>query len=206
MTADVNALIDRFLLMLKAQRNLSEHSIRAYAIDLTQFAAWLEKEQLAFDAIDHRIIRRYLANLTAAQYARSTINRRLSSTKTFYRWLVSTGQLAADPTSVISGPKQMRALPKLVRHDELERLLEEPKEVETPAELRDRALIELIYATGARISEVSSLKVGDIFGLLTHTAPEDFSFFSSSLSITRGRYPSVIFYLTCLIQCAASMA
>ena len=155
-------LIDRFLLMLRAQRNLSAHTIRAYASDLTQFMGWLERESLTIDTLTHRLLRRYLAELTTAQYARSTINRRLSSIKTFFRWLAETGYLSADPSSVVSGPKLARPLPKLVSHDELRRLLNEPTRPESPSELRDRALVELIYATGARISEVAALRIGDI--------------------------------------------
>ena len=157
-----DALVDRFLLVLKAQRNLSEHTIRAYASDLAQLNLWLERQGITIGTLDHRLVRRYLAELTAAQYARTTINRRLSSTKTFFKWLVNTGVLAADPTSIVSGPKIARTLPKLVSHDDLDRLLKEPEQPETPIEMRDRTLIELIYATGARISEMASLCVADV--------------------------------------------
>jgi len=158
----IDQLIDRFLNMLKAERNLSEHTIRAYATDLAQFARWLEREQIPLEDFSYRQTRRYLAELNAAHYARTTINRRLSSTKTFFKWLAGNGLLPADPTSVVSGPKLSKSLPKLVGNNELGRLLKEPAQLETPSDIRDRMLLELLYASGARISEVAALCLGDI--------------------------------------------
>ena len=167
----IGVLIDRFCVMLKAERNLSAHTIRAYRCDLSYLERWLEREELSITDLDHKGIRRFLAEMSQAQYARTTINRRLSAAKTFFKWLTANNQLPADPTSIISGPRRAHTLPKVIDHEELERLLEpslgapnanaQETQVahgaETPADMRDRTFVELLYATGARISEVAAL-------------------------------------------------
>ncbi|MDR2714976.1 MAG: tyrosine recombinase [Coriobacteriales bacterium] len=159
----MNELIDRFLQMLRAERNFSEHTVRAYATDLSQLDSWLKREELSIEDLSNQHIRRYLAELSEARYARTTINRRLSSTKTFFKWLVEGGHVKSDPSSIVSGPKLARSLPHTVSHDELVCLLKEPAEPESPSDLRDRTLVELLYASGARISEVAALRLADIF-------------------------------------------
>ncbi|MDR2492616.1 MAG: tyrosine recombinase [Coriobacteriales bacterium] len=161
------AFSDAFVASLTIERNFSQHTVKAYASDLAQFLDWLERAGASLDKADHRVMRRYLADLDSARYARATVNRRLSAVKSFYRWLVMRGHLASNPTTVVSGPKRLRTLPSLVSHDELERLLavvssDVPAAPETPTELRDRCLVELLYASGARVSEVAALALRDV--------------------------------------------
>jgi integrase/recombinase XerD len=154
-------LINNFLATLRAERNLSPHTLRAYASDLEGFTAWLGRQGLGLATIDHRGMRRFLAELDQAAYARTTINRRLSAIKTFFGWLVETGELAADPLSVVSGPKQPKSLPSVLNGEMLQRLLA-ISETDTTEGIRNQAFLELLYASGARISEVAGLARGDV--------------------------------------------
>ncbi|MDR1014242.1 MAG: tyrosine recombinase [Coriobacteriales bacterium] len=154
-------LIDGFLAALRVERNLSPHTVRAYATDLNDFAAWMEREQLALEAFEHKAARRYLAEMDRARYSRATINRRLSALRTFFAWLVEVAYLADDPLSVVSGPKPARRLPVTLTAQDVGRLLS-VSDVTTPLGLRNQALIELLYASGARISEVAGLSMGSV--------------------------------------------
>jgi integrase/recombinase XerD len=156
----LNALIDDFLAALRSERNYSPHTVRAYGCDLEQFALWLERQALAFDAIGHRDMRHYLAELNRAGYARSTMNRHLSAIKAFYAWLTDENVLDANPTSVVQGAKQPHKLPATLRPEDLDNLLVDHGD--TPSEIRDFTILELLYASGARISEVAGLTLKSI--------------------------------------------
>ena len=154
-------MIDLFLLMLKTERNLSAHTIRAYGIDLDDFMGWVEREQLSLEAVDQRVARRYLADLDRSKYTRTTINRRLSAIRTFFSWLVETEKLRSNPLNAVSGPKKPRHLPATIVEEDIERLLK-VSDLSTPVGLRDQAIIEFLYASGARISEVAGLTISSV--------------------------------------------
>ncbi len=154
-------LKDSFLLSLSAERNLSAHTIRAYDCDLSDVLAWLNREQLDLKALTHRQLRTYLAELEQSKYSRKTINRRLSAIKTFYAWLLEIKVIDADTLSAVSGPKISKRLPSTLVTEDVYRLLS-VSDKSTPAGLRNQAIIELIYASGARISEIASITVGSI--------------------------------------------
>jgi integrase/recombinase XerD len=167
--AELLGLIDSFITMLRVERNLSPHTIRAYTSDLDDFYAWTERQHLGLADIDQRAARHYLAEQDRARYSRGTINRRLSAIKTFFVWLVEVGYLKDDPLSVVSGPRQPRRLPSTIAPDALERLLK-VQDVTTPVGLRNQAIIEFFYASGARISEVAGLVIGSVdFGQMQVT-------------------------------------
>jgi len=155
------SLIDSFLLMLRAERNLSQHTIRAYGVDLSDFIGWVKREELDLAAVDHRAARRYLADLDRSRYNRTTINRRLSAIRTFFTWLIETGELDHNPLGAVSGPKKPHHLPSTIVEEDIERLLT-INDLSTPTGLRNQAIIEFFYASGARISEVAALKVSSI--------------------------------------------
>jgi integrase/recombinase XerD len=154
-------LVDGFLRSLEVERNFSVHTVRAYSTDLAAFLAWLERDAITLGAVNHRIMRRYLANLDRAHYARRSINRRLSAIKAFYLWLVDTGVAADNPISVVSGPKQPKGLPHRIGTEDMARLLA-VNDVTTPHGARDQAILELLYASGARVSEIAALRLHDI--------------------------------------------
>lgn len=160
-SASCDVLLDRFLDSLRVERGLSAHTVRAYSIDVTDFLRWTQRVTVDPLQVDHRSMRRYLAELDKARYARKTINRRLSAVKTFYRWLVDIGTLEYDPLSVVVGPKQSKSLPHKVGTEDMDKLLE-VSDTGTVSGLRNQAILELLYACGARIAEVAALKVGDV--------------------------------------------
>ena len=99
-------LIDAFCHAMRVERNASVHTLRAYRIDLMDFARWACRERIDILAATHRQLRRYLGELDRAQYSRTTVNRRLSALRSFFRWLNVTGIADEDPASILQGPKR----------------------------------------------------------------------------------------------------
>lgn len=167
---DPSELLGRFGDSLYVEQNASDHTVRAYLTDLDAFMRWCDRNDIDAFAATHRQLRSYLGELDEARYARTSINRHLSSLRAFYRWLNITGQMDSDPASALSGPKQSRHLPHVIQPDEMVRLLRIHSAVDaagnsrmqTPQDMRDQALLEFLYACGARISEASNLGVGDV--------------------------------------------
>lgn len=154
-------LVDRFLVHLTVERGVSSNTTRAYAADLARYLEWAERSSIDPVTLSHRQMRAYLAELDRAQYARRTIARRLSSIRTFFAYLHTQGVVGSDPSAVLTTPKVPSRLPKVMAADAVNRMLEAP-DLSTPAGLRDKSILELLYATGARVSEIAGLRLGDI--------------------------------------------
>ena len=150
-----------FLESLEVERNLSPNTVRAYRLDIEDFMRWCERNSCDVFTVNHRSFRRYLAELDAARYSRRTINRRLSALRAFYAWMAVNGLVEADPTAVVVSPKQPKSLPRKITPADVDRLLTISDRT-TPDGLRNQAILELMYACGARIGEVANLKVGDV--------------------------------------------
>jgi len=146
---------------LSAEKNLSPNSIDAYTRDLKQFAAFIKKRELSLSDIDHRLIRNYLGFLQQNKYGRKSIARKLSSVRAFYSFQQKKGSLAKNPASIISAPKLERKLPKFLKENALDELLSAP-DIKTPQGLRDRAMLEVLYATGIRVGELITLNLDSI--------------------------------------------
>jgi len=153
-------LVDAYVTHLRVEVGASAHTLRAYSTDLGRYLEWCDRNSVAALQATHRQIRMYLAELDRARYARKTIARRLSSLRGWYGYLAENGIVSSDPTEILSAPKPEKRLPKTLAHDELEALLDAP-DATSPAGIRDRALLELLYATGIRVSELSGMDVGD---------------------------------------------
>lgn len=158
-------LIEGFCDAMRAERNASAHTVRAYHIDLMDYARWAERARIDPISTTHKQLRRYLSELDRAQYSRTTINRRLSALRSFFRWLNVMGVCNTDPASVLSGPRQKKDLPHVIRVADMAKLLSlyakrdaagKPRE-QSPTDLRNLALLEFLYACGARVSEASGL-------------------------------------------------
>ncbi len=164
---DPRQLLDSFCLSLSAERNASPQTVRAYKSDVSAFLAWCEHDCVDALQATHREVRRYLAYLDQAGYSRRTVNRRLSAIKSFYRWLVVEGSVECSPAEVLQGPKQGKPLPRAVHRQEMDRLLsvtlegKQPGEA-SPEELRDQAILELLYASGLRVSEAAGLQLSGL--------------------------------------------
>jgi len=160
-TRTADELVDRFLVHLSVERGVSIHTVRAYSADLARFLEWCTRAELDPLSLTHRQMRSYLAELDRARYARRTIARRLSSIRSFYAFLHTEGVVTSDPSAVLATPKIPSRLPKLIPNEEVLRMLEAP-DTSTPSGLRDRAVLELLYATGARVGEAAGLRLGDL--------------------------------------------
>lgn len=137
----------------------SAATVRAYASDLAQYGRWLDAAGVQVTAADVRLLRRYAAYLGSMRYAPATAARKLSAVRSAHAWL-RRGLAASDPASLVAGPKRIRTLPATLSHDELEALLDRPRR--GPRELRDAALLELLYGCGLRAAEVCGLRLSDV--------------------------------------------
>jgi tyrosine recombinase XerC len=153
--------LNRFLQLLEVNRGYSPHTIVAYRRDLEQFAAFLREQDHAWLDIDRRVARSYLAHLQRRQLAPATIARQLASLRTFYAYLVREGILSTHPLRGLGTPKQPYRLPRFLSVEETVSLLAAP-DGGTPQGLRDRAILELLYASGLRVSELVGLDAGDV--------------------------------------------
>jgi integrase/recombinase XerD len=148
--------LDAFLQHLSAERGLSEHTLRAYSSDLARYFEWAERTRIDPLRPTHRALRRYLAELDRAGYARRTIARRLAALRTFMGYLSDEGIVESDPSRVVSAPRTPRRLPGVAPQDVLRLLLDAP-DPDTPVGMRDRAVLEMLYASGMRVSELTGL-------------------------------------------------
>ncbi|MFQ6132366.1 MAG: tyrosine recombinase XerC [Armatimonadota bacterium] len=158
--------IDGFLAYLCNARGLSEHTLRAYADDLRAFSQFLvlalgEGGAFAWERVDYPLIRRYLSHLQRGQYARSTVARRLSALRSFFRYLLREGVVDANPAAAGSAPRWQKRLPRFIYENEMAGFLESPDE-ERPLGQRDRAILETLYASGMRCAELVALDLGDV--------------------------------------------
>jgi integrase/recombinase XerD len=156
--------IDAFLDMLVAERGAAQNTRQAYERDLIDVATWLARRNIALDKAGTDDLRGYLDNLSNQDggTAVRTIARRLSALRQFYRFLCSEGQRADDPASTIDSPKQGRPLPKVLSEIEVEILLSAAQRRGGPDGIRLVALLEVLYATGLRVSELVGLPLTGI--------------------------------------------
>jgi integrase/recombinase XerD len=155
-----------FLAYLEFERGLSRNTLEAYRSDLLQYGAWLSRRGLDALAVSHADLAAFTAELAAGHddrppVAPATLQRKTACLRSFYRHLRRTGTLAEDPTAQLRAPRQSRRLPHVLTRDEVAKLLGQPTGTEPPA-LRDRALLEVMYACGLRASEAIALEAGHI--------------------------------------------
>jgi len=162
------ALIDAFTAHLRLERHLSANTVAAYRTDLIHLATFLHRSSSSLEDADHATLRRFLAQQHALGYARASIARRVGATHTFYRWAVDEGRISHDPSLLLGRPKVANRLPTVLRAGEAVDLVERPDAgaaedpIDTAVALRDRAILELLYGSGLRVSEVTSLRREDL--------------------------------------------
>jgi len=155
-------LADEFLTHLRANLNYSDHTLESYGLDLSQFFQFLRDAELDdITQINYTIIRSYLGKLKREEMARTTISRKLSCLRSFFKYLSRQGYLNHNPMVTISTPKREKRLPQFFYPEEVNALLELPDRKD-PLGLRDAAILELFYSSGLRLSEVVGLTLADL--------------------------------------------
>jgi len=157
------AWIDAFIIDLRHRRRASENTVRGYMRDLVQFAEFLERNypELGWEAVQPGVIRAFLAELHRLALSPRSIERKIAALRAFFRYLRHRGITASNPAQAVTAPRHDQQLPKVLAQQEVERLLTAPQG-EDPLSIRDRAILELLYASGMRVGELTSLRLQDI--------------------------------------------
>ena len=152
-----------FLTYLRNERNVSPHTLRSYHSDLEQLSTFLGDKELS--AVDHQTLRRFIAHLMQGDVKKSSIARKLSAIRTFFRYLNREGILTINPARLVATPRREQRLPAVLTADDAIRLMESPQ-AKKPSDhdtmLRDRAVLETLYSTGIRASELIGMNREDI--------------------------------------------
>ena len=157
--------IRKFLDFLAVEQGYSENTIAAYRNDLSQFVRFLTEMDLPITSwaeVKKDNIVNYILYLKEREYTSSTVARKVAAIKSFFHFLLAEGSIGDDPTVDLDSPKVQKRLPKALSHDLVNRLLAEAGKDSTPKGQRDRALLELLYATGMRVTELVSLNIDDV--------------------------------------------
>jgi len=159
--------VEEFLTSLEVEKGYSENTRVAYKNDLSQFLDYLktkaEPPLIDWSGVkkDHLIA--YILSLKAdREYASTTVARKVAAIKSFFHFLVAEGFIRDDPTATLDSPRVKKYLPRAISQEDVEKLLEAPGQSTEPRSLRDRAILELLYATGMRVSELVALNEGDV--------------------------------------------
>lgn len=160
LTADLTGLrgqVTAFLNFCRIEKGLSENTLQAYSADLERFIGFAQNGPPP----GAEGIRKYLDQLHSTGLGNRSISRHLTTLRNFYGFLLREGQIETDPTEHLRGPKQWQTIPKFLNLEEIQKLIEAP-DVAKPNGLRDRAMLELLYATGLRVSELCKVGIGDL--------------------------------------------
>ena len=155
----MDKLINDFINYLKIERNYSEHTIISYKTDLEEYKEYLNNKDIK--DTDYKFIRTYLTYMFEKKYEKKTISRHISTLRSFYKYLLEEKVIKKNPMTLISNPKLDKKLPNFLYYDELEILLNIPDK-STVLGLRDALILELLYSTGIRVSELVNIKMKDI--------------------------------------------
>jgi len=159
--------IDDFLTFLETEKGYADNTIAAYRNDLTQFSRNMEERladpsQVTWVEIGKDAIVGYILNLKEREYTSSTVARKVAAIKSFFHYLVAEGVIKADPTATLDSPKVKKRLPKAISREDIGRLLAAPAKGTSAKSQRDHALLELLYASGMRVTELVSLDIDDV--------------------------------------------
>ena len=158
---DKNDLISDFSNFISKERNLSELTVRNYRNDLIQFNNYLNSKDIKIENTSNCEIRIYISNLIEENYSRKSIYRKITSIKSFYNYLSRNKLIENNPTEIIVRPKQNFSLPSVISPTDITKLLDSP-DISKPLQIRNKAIMELIYGSGLRLSEISGLNIEDL--------------------------------------------
>ena len=157
--------IQNFLDFLENEKGYADNTIAAYRNDLTQFLRYLEQQDHQYSSwaeVDKDTIINYVLNLKEREYTSSTVARKVAAIKSFFHYLMAEKVIADDPTATLDSPKVKKRLPKAISREDIERLLAATAEGKSAKSQRDHALLEMLYASGMRVTELVSLDVSDV--------------------------------------------
>ena len=152
-------LIENFKTYLSVEKNFSDHTVNAYYSDIVSYILWLDGKNPI--EIDFNTLREYLHFIQRFDYQKTTIARKTASIRTFYKFLHRERYIDNNPAISLTAPKRPKSLPKFLTKEEVEQILNNVK-IDTPAGFRKKVIIELLWATGMRVSELSNLNYGDL--------------------------------------------
>ena len=153
--------IDNFISFIQNEKKASENTLQSYRRDLLQFENFISKKNITFIRVTKDEISEYLENMSELGKKGSTISRSLASIRAFYQYMRKCGKVKKDPTEGIQSPKINKRIPTVLSAQEVELLLEQPKNVDLKG-IRDRAMLEFAYATGMKVTEIISLDIDDV--------------------------------------------
>lgn len=151
--------LEDFKSYIIAEKNFSAHTAKAYCSDILSFLIWMDEQSC--EDVNFSKIRDYLHFIQKFNYKKTTVARKIASLRTFYKYLYRERKIDSNPAMNLNNPKRPKSLPKFLTPDEVEQILNNTK-IETPAGYRNRTILELLWATGMRISELSGLNFGDL--------------------------------------------
>ncbi|MDP2949334.1 MAG: tyrosine-type recombinase/integrase, partial [Chloroflexota bacterium] len=156
--------LSEFLSFLSAEKGASGNTVAAYSNDLRQLAEYLRSrgDGSHLDKVDRVLIQDFIIDLKQRKYAETTVARKVAALRSFFGFLAAEGVIAGNPTDGLASPRVGKMLPKAITPNEVDELLEQPCKRTTPEAKRDRAMLELLYATGMRVTELVSLDLANI--------------------------------------------
>ncbi len=153
--------IDRFIEYLKYQRNYSNFTCNNYNKDLNEYNSFILNNKINYKNMDYNEAKEYVIYLNKKNDAKSTISRKLSSLRTFYKYLVLNNKVESNPFLLVSSPKKEKKIPKFINYNNMEEILNVPN-IKTKEGQRERVILEVLYASGVRVSELVNIKLKDI--------------------------------------------
>ena len=158
----MDATIEDFVEHLRVERGLSANTLSAYRSDLNQFREYMARAERDSWSVPPAFVRQFMNELVQREYEPSSQARKLAALKSLYRYLLSAGVVTSDPTAGLDGARVKKRLPQTLSRAQVERLLQEAASGRAPENLRDRAMLEALYATGMRVSELAALDLADV--------------------------------------------
>jgi len=156
--------LDEFLSFLSAEKGASNNTVAAYRNDLRQLATYMKPKDdgKRWEKVDRMVIQDFILDLKKRKYAETTVARKVAAIRSFFSFLESEGMISNNPTEGLASPRVGKMLPKAISPNEVDELLEQPCKRSTPEARRDRAMLELLYATGMRVTELVSLDLANL--------------------------------------------
>ena len=154
-------LVREFLTYIQVEKGLSANTLQSYARDIARLQGWAEQKGRRIEKLERKDLREWIARMSREGLAPTSVSRAVSALRGFYRFLMLDGHIKRHPAEDLSAPQRLTHLPQFLSEDEIERLLDAP-DIKTDEGVRDRAMLELMYATGLRVSELCALQAGDV--------------------------------------------